>query len=289
MTGFGHSHIVEKDFELDIQVKSVNGRFLDLRLHIPREYHPFDSEIKKTLSQFFARGTVDLYCNRRVQLSEKNAKLVINEEIAKSYVQAFNKLSKKLKLKDELSINILARLPEISQLKTQDEVSDQEKKVLLKTLEQACKSCLDERLREAKALKRDLLDNLKNLENLIQKIQEIREEVNSELAEKFASRLKALGLTEQIDPIRILQEVSVQIDRSDINEELSRLGEHISSYRKLIQSGDQHGKKLDFYAQELLREINTIGSKSQVAKLTSLVVDAKSVIERIREQVQNVE
>ena len=313
MTGYGHTNFSNKDFELDIQVKSVNGRFLDIRFHLPREYNSFENEIKKMVSSLFSRGTVDIYCARKIHAHAKQVALEINEDVAKLYVKSLKVLAKKLGLKDNLNLEMMIKLPELMTLNIQDKVSALEKEKLLGLIEKALHQCEQERLREAKALREDIRKNLVQLQVFISHGQKLREQVNLELAKKFEDRLKSLtqslgnhpanaalhaainaststgSNTSGIDPARILQEVIVQIDRSDINEEMSRLSEHVDAYLNLIADDKSNGKKMDFYAQELLREVNTIGSKSQVAKMTSLVVDAKSVIERIREQVQNIE
>ncbi len=289
MTGYGHTNFSSKDLELDVQVKSVNGRFLDVRLHLPREYNSFESEIKKMISSLFGRGTVDVYCARKIRASAKQVALEINEDIAKLYMKSLKGLAKKLDLKDNLSLDIIVKLPELMTLKIQDKVTPQEKQKLMGLVEKSLKLCETERMREAKALGEDIRKNLVKLQSFVDQCEKLREQVNGELAKKFEDRLKNLGLGGEVDPVRIAQEVMIQIDRSDINEELSRLAEHIQAYLKLIGDSKSYGKKMDFYAQELLREVNTIGSKSQVAKMTALVVDAKSVVERIREQVQNIE
>jgi uncharacterized protein (TIGR00255 family) len=299
MTGYGHTNFSNKDFELDIQVKSVNGRFLDIRLHLPREYNSFESEIKKSVSQVFHRGTIDIYCGRKIHASAKQVALEINDEVAKLYVKSLKSLAKNLKLKDNLSLDMIIKLPELMQLKVQDKVSAAEKQKLMGLVDKAIEQCEQERIREAKALSEDIENNLLKLKDFISEGQKLREQVNLELAKKFEDRIKNLSknigknlggeLAASVDPGRLAQEVIMQIDRSDINEEMSRLSEHVAAYLKLLTDQKSNGKKMDFYAQELLREVNTIGSKSQVAKMTALVVEAKSLIERIREQVQNVE
>ena len=144
-------------------------------------------------------------------------------------------------------------------------------------------------MREGKSLQKDLGKLLVGLEKLVKVISQLREEANAQLQERYETKIKARLKGTEIDATRLTQEIVIQLERADINEELSRLQEHIKNYRQLIMSMDAEGKKLDFYTQELLREVNTIGSKSQVAKITSAVVEAKTLIERLREQVQNVQ
>ncbi len=289
MTGYGHTNFSNKDLELDVQVKSVNGRFLDIRLHLPREYNSFENEIKKMISNVFKRGTIDVYCARKIRASAKQISLEINEDIASLYIKSLKGLAKKLGVDDKLSLDIMVKLPELMTLKIQDKVLPLEKQKLFGLVVKSLKLCESERIREAKALGLDVKKNLLKLQSFVQQCEKLREQVNVELSKKFEDRLKNLGIGGDVDPVRIAQEVMIQIDRSDINEELSRLSEHLNAYLKLLDDSQSFGKKMDFYAQELLREVNTIGSKSQVAKLTAHVVDAKSIVERIREQVQNIE
>jgi uncharacterized protein (TIGR00255 family) len=165
--------------------------------------------------------------------------------------------------------------------------------ILKKVFDAALKKFDSERLREGLALKKDLQKNLKELQKHISKILKLRDEVNKALLERFESKVKSRLPKEvaghQMDPQRISQEIVIQLEKADINEEIIRLTEHIKNFEKLVELPVVEGKKLDFYTQELLREVNTIGSKSQVAGITESVVDAKTIIERIREQVQNIE
>jgi uncharacterized protein (TIGR00255 family) len=168
-------------------------------------------------------------------------------------------------------------------------VTPKEKQALLKVVSAAMDACDQERLREGASINKDLEVLLGNMDKQVVAIQKCRDEVNQGLQEKFAQKIKAKLAGVDIDPQRIAQEVVMQIEKSDINEELSRLSEHLLHYRKILGSDGGIGKKLDFYTQELLREVNTIGSKSNVSNLTTSVVEAKSIVEKLREQVQNVE
>ncbi|MBO9666417.1 MAG: DUF1732 domain-containing protein, partial [Bdellovibrio sp.] len=158
-----------------------------------------------------------------------------------------------------------------------------------KAFADACNNCNKERVREGKALRKDLEKLLSSLDKQIKVISDLRNEANSQLQEKYETKIRARLKGNDIDPSRLSQEIVIQLEKADINEELSRLSEHIKNYRQLVGSQQAEGKKLDFYTQELLREVNTIGSKSQVAKITQSVVEAKTLIERLREQVQNVQ
>lgn len=289
MTGFGTNRAQSADVTLEISVRSVNGRFLEPRFHLPREYMTFESELRKLLSDRLKRGTVDVFITRRVRSSGSKATLQVNRELARRYVQGYRALAKDLKLKEDLHLEVIARLPEVMKLEESSETDSKEKALVLKSFKAAVDACQTERQREGKALQRELEKMLSSLEKQVQGILALREDANRQLQEKFETRLAGRLKGGELDPQRLSQEIVLQLDKSDINEELQRLGEHIKNYRQILVSREAEGKKLDFYTQELLREVNTIGSKSQVARITQSVVEAKTIIERLREQVQNVE
>ncbi len=289
MTGYGLGKSQSPVSQIEVSLRTVNGRFLETRFHLPREFIPFESDLKKILEKYFSRGTMDIFVSRRTKPTAKSGAVQLNLEIAKSYHQSMKKLAKALGMKDQFHVEIIARLPEVIKLEEGHDVSPSEKKALLTAAEAACKACFEERKREGKSVKQDLEKVLTSLEKEISDIQSVREEANKNLLERFESRVKAKLTTVEFDSARLSQEIVIQLEKSDINEELARLKEHLRNYRELLKGDEAQGKKLDFYTQELLREVNTIGSKSSVARLTQIVVEAKTLIERLREQVQNVE
>lgn len=288
MTGFGSERAQNNDVSVEISVRAVNGRFLETRFHLPREFMPFESDLRKILSSQLKRGTVDVFIIRRVR-SAKAAKLQVNQELAAKYLQAYKQLAKNFKLRDDLHVETIARLPDVLKLEEAHDPDSKEKAILLKSFKTAVENCVRERLREGKALRGDLTKCLTSLEKKIQSILSLREEANRQLQERFETRLAGRIKGGELDPQRLSQEIALQLDKSDINEELQRLTEHLKNFRQMMSAKEVEGKKLDFYTQELLREVNTIGSKSQVAKITQVVVESKTLIERLREQVQNVE
>lgn len=288
MTGFGRTMSRKPNqVELEVSIRAVNGRYLEIRLHLPREYAGMESDLKAVIGKRFSRGTLDVYVNRGK--SDTIAAIAVNTELAKKWLEGYQKLGKALKLKAEPSLELLTRVPDVMKIEDRSEANDAEKKLLKKLVADAAEACDQERIREGKALTADLQGLCLNLEKLSESMFTMRAEANAELDKRLRDRLQKLGFKGLVDDHRIAQEVMMQLDRADISEELTRLREHVKAYRQLLKSDQPEGKKLDFYAQELLREVNTIGSKSQVASLTSLVVDAKTIVEKIREQVQNAE
>lgn len=289
MTGYGLGKATSTQSSIEVSVRSVNGRFLETRLHLPREFIPFESEIKKTLAQYFERGTLDLFVSRKIKPGAGVQKVIVNKALASEYHLAYKTLAKHLKLKSSVQLEAIARLPEVVKIDDTAELPADEKKALLEAIVNACKACQTERLREGKSLRADLEKCLTALSQQVEDIESVREEANQNLLSRFEQKIKSRLNGIEIDSHRLSQEIVIQLEKSDINEELSRLKEHIKNYGHLFTVSEAQGKKLDFYTQELLREVNTIGSKSSVSKLTHIVVQAKTLIERLREQVQNVE
>lgn len=289
MTGYGTSRAEKKGLSIEVSIRTVNGRFLEPRFHLPREFHQFESDLKKKLSEVILRGTCDIFISRRLKNQNTNAQLHVNTDLAKKYHQAYQKLSKELKITQTFHVEQFARLPEVISIEQKQELVQGEELLLKKVFQAALNSNDKERQREGLFLKKDLLKLLVSLEKVIGHISELREIANSELQSRYETKVKNRLKGQEIDSQRLTQEIVIQLERADINEELTRLSEHIKNYRQLLESQSAEGKKLDFYTQELLREVNTIGSKSQIAQITTSVVEAKTLIERMREQVQNVQ
>lgn len=290
MTGYGTAKVQSKDVSVEVSIRSVNGRFLETRFHLPREFVAFEADLKKILGASLSRGTVDVFVSRKVKATASGkAQMTVNDALVKKYLTAYKHLAKEMGIPFTVHLEAMARLPEVIKLEESYELFAGEEKTLKKAFTEACANCDKERVREGKALRKDLEKLLASLDKEIKVITDLREDANAQLQERYETKVRARMKGNEIDPARLSQEIVIQLEKADINEELSRLSEHIKNYRQLIASQQAEGKKLDFYTQELLREVNTIGSKSQVAKITQSVVEAKTLIERLREQVQNVQ
>ncbi len=293
MTGFGVARTQSNDLTIEVSIRAVNGRYLETRFHTPRLYYAFESELKKKLATTILRGTVDIYISRKLKSTGSSAKIVGNSKLAAEYMKALKKISTDLGLKEVIRLDQITKMPDVIQVEEIETIHVSEAGLIKKVFEAALKKIEIERQREGAALSKDLAKNLKDLQKHMLKIQKLRDEANLVLQERFESRIK-LRLAKEIanntmDSQRISQEIIMQLEKADINEEITRLSEHLTNFEKLIEAKVVEGKKLDFYTQELLREVNTIGSKSQVAGITEAVVESKTLIERIREQVQNIE
>lgn len=290
MTGFGQARVDGPGYQIEVNVRSVNGRFLESRFHLPKEYFAFEGRLKESLQKFVSRGNIDIFVTRNVHSKFSKAQLVLNSDLASSYQTSILKLAKSMGYKNlKLHPEFLVRLPEVISLRQESRVFPQEQKFLFIAFEKAIKSCVKERLREGSSLKNELKKLVSLLKVEIQKITKLREQANLGLQEKLEQKFKSRSMTNGIDPQRLAQELAILVEKSDINEEIIRLQEHLKNYLLLIEAKSSEGKRLDFYTQELLREVNTIGSKSQLSELIHSVVQAKSVIEKLREQVQNIE
>ena len=295
MTGYGHltnarsTPPLVPQVELDIAIRAVNGRYLELRFHLPREYAGFENEMKALVAKTFARGTVDVYINRVRATGPSQINVLVNSSLAQRWIQSFEDLGRQLNLEAKATLEQVIRVPDVLQIEQKPAVSEAEQQELMMLLKRVVAAADGERQREGAALAVELNMLCEKLDVLSHTVETFKTEANAELEKRFKDRLAKLGFEGKVDDQRLAQEIVMQIDRSDVSEEITRLREHLVAYRQLLVSAEPQGKKLDFYAQELLREVNTIGSKSHIVKLTGLVVEAKTLVEKIREQVQNVE
>ena len=287
MTGFGKANFESSDVLIDVSVKAVNGRYLEIKIHGPKIYNALESEIRKKISPFVKRGTLDIYVNRR-SLGATDP-IVFNEKLAKKWLGGFSKMAMNLGLEKPKQAEILLQVPELIKVEESQKISAKEKAALLKVIADAVSRCAKVRFSEGKSLKSDLNHHIDSLSKRLSKMKKMRSIVANDLAKKYEQKLEKLNIPGEVEPQRLAQEVVILIDKTDITEELQRLDAHLEAIKKLFGSTESIGKKLDFYAQELLREVNTIGSKCTHAELTGLVVDCKGFIEKYREQVQNVE
>lgn len=288
MTGYGSSLSKNKSMELEVQIRSVNSRFLDLRFHLPREYFGFEADLKKRLSKQISRGCVDVYIQRRPVVEANVIPVKFNRGQAKEWLESVHSLKKTLGLKDDIHLRDLMNLPHIFEVSERAAFDKAEEPLLFKTFDVALKACLKAREQEGTHLQKEIQQLLAQLNDILVALEPWREKALVKLEKRLQDRVKELT-TETTDPARLAVETALQLDKMDVREELVRLSEHVRACQNSAKGTDVHGKKLDFYAQELLREVNTIGSKIQLAEMTELVVRAKTIIENFREQVQNVE
>ena len=289
MTGYGASQRTRDGVAVEVSLRAVNGRFLDVKVHLPTEYQAFEKDVRDCLSQTVRRGSISAVIVRKRDLGGPSAKeLVFDEELATQWVAGLRKLGRSLKLKGELGIESLAGFETLVQIRDNPKVKKSEKDLLVGCVTDALERLETERQREGQKLQKDIEARLKKFELLRLEIESHRSEANDSLQRRLEKRIEELQI-KNFDAQRVADEVVWLLEKGDIEEELTRLKEHIRHFQGLIKSSENEGKKLDFYTQELLREVNTIGSKANHTPITQAVIEAKTLIEQIKEQVQNIE
>lgn len=289
MTGFGRSEILIEQFSFTIEVKSVNHRYLDVGIKLPRKLSFMEEILRNIVKSEVRRGRLDVYINQ--QTSETSTKkVIIDESLCQAYVDAFKKISEKIDVDNDVSVSLLARLPDVVSVEQQDI----DENIIQNNLEEGLKSALSQLVQmrsvEGESLRKDLDTRIENLRCQIMEIEKISPEVSRIYRERLMKRI--YELSENVvaeDDNRLLTEVAIFAEKSSVDEEIVRFNSHLDQFINTMTENEPVGRKLDFLVQELNREINTIGSKAGDIKIGSLVVDIKSELEKIREQVQNIE
>ena len=288
MTGFGRSIYENEGREYLIEIKSVNNRFNDINIKMPRSLNYLEERIKKEILKSVSRGKIDLYItfNNNSDLG-KNIK--INTEIAKKYIDELKKLSNEAEIIDNINIMDISKFPDVLNIRVEETAEEIIEKELLVALENSIKSFIDMRQKEGSKIKQDLEKRINTITERIKEISNISTGLVEEYIVKLETRIKELLKTDVVDQTRLAQEVVIYSDKCSVEEEITRLNSHISQFLNLTNEDIPVGKKLDFLIQEMNRETNTIGSKANNLQITNLVVDIKTELENIREQVQNIE
>ncbi|MBO4962421.1 MAG: YicC family protein [Clostridia bacterium] len=288
MTGYGKGEFRKDGLELVVEIKTVNNRFLDIIPKYPRSFISFDDLIRKTVQSKLNRGRVELFISV-VDSRDKNFDLQVDYALASAYVNTAKQLSKKFKgVKNDFTVTQLIRVPELVKTSFAEVDVSELKDVLVDTLNSALDNLNSMRLVEGEKLKQDLLAMVSNIEQIVSEIKLIAPQVAKDHQDKMLERIKELLGEAEIDEARILQETAIFADKSNIDEEIERLTSHISQFRSICED-EGAGRKLDFLIQEFNRESNTICSKANNIKVTDCGLKLKCEIEKIREQVQNIE
>ena len=287
MTGFGRSTYIIDNREYSIDIKSVNHKYSDISIKMPRSISYLEDKVRQTVVNKISRGKVDVYITFE-NYSEQGKNIKINSDIAKAYIKELKGLSESAGIIDNVSIMEVARLPDVlvTQNKEDEEILWNEIKICL---DSSIENFMDMRNQEGNKLKLDILDRLKQIELNIVEINENSTGLVEEYILKLEERIKEILKTDIIDKERLAMETVIYADKTSIEEELTRLKSHISQFKGLLDKDFPIGKKLDFIVQEMNREINTVCSKANNINITNLSIDVKTQIENIREQIQNVE
>lgn len=287
MTGYGSSQANLKGLSLEVSVRSVNGRYLDVRTHLPKDFVSFEAPIKELVKKNFRRGTVDIFVQPPAQAAGEAAMGDLDLDVAQVWIQKINELKKKTKVGGDVDISTLLTLPGVVKTSKSIILSASDRAVLLKSCEKAMEDCEQFRQKEGKNLAAVLKSHLQEIALHLKQIDSLQSKYEAQLMKKLKEEIA----TAQSEELRVQTEMKANesLEKANIQEEISRLKQHLDAAESLLRTKESMGKKLDFFAQEFLREMNTIGSKCQSAEITSLVIKGKSGIESFREQVQNVE
>ena len=288
MTGFGAGDAETADFKVHIEVKAVNQRFLETNYHMPYSMNMFENQLTKKIKEYASRGKLDI--NIRFQdLRDKAVTVKVDKGLVAVYGQALQEISSQLELSAPVTAAQIASYPDVLKLNEENADLEAAQPVLMQAMEQALESFVAMREAEGQNIQRDLLARIGTLENFVGELEKLAPEIVAAYRQRLENLLREYLAKEDIEESRIIQEVALFTDKVNYTEETVRLRSHFDQFRQIITAGEPVGRKLDFLIQEFNRETNTIGSKAQDIEIARIVVDVKSEIEKIREQIQNIE
>ena len=288
MTGYGSAKGSVEGQEITVELKSVNNRYLDCSVRLPRNFLFAEDTVKQAVSAGVSRGKVDVFVS--AQASQDSGTVVsVNEELARGYRDAVARIAETLGLESGLNAFSLARFPDVLTVERRELDKDKAAAALSDITAKAVEEFNAMREREGERLRRDMLGKLETIEGLVSVVEERSPQTVKEYRERLEARLRDILADRSLDEQRVITEAAIFADRTDVDEETVRLRSHIAQFRTMLEEGSPIGRKMDFLVQEFNRESNTIGSKCSDASLAKVVVDLKSEIEKIREQLQNVE
>ena len=288
MTGFGRSESVTKDRKIIIEMKSVNHRYCDLNIKMPKKFNYFEAAIRNHLKQYIGRGKVDIFITYE-DYTEDNVCIKYNSDIASEYVKYLGQMAEEFGLKSDLSSVALSRFPEVLILEDQSENEEELWRELVVILDEAANKFVESRTKEGEALKNDLIGKLDGMISMVDYIEGVSPSLVEAYRKRLEEKVKELLEGKALDESRILTEVTIYADKICVDEETVRLRSHIQNTKAILLEGGNVGRKLDFIAQEMNREANTILSKAGSLDISNKAIDLKTEIEKVREQIQNIE
>jgi len=286
MTGYGRGEGELEGVRFTIEIRSVNHRYCDIVFRIPREFIVLEEKMRQLISNDITRGRLEVYLTLK-ETDDREKRVEVDLQLAQGYYKALKRVKETLNLSGEITLEQISSFTNILNVEKEEALSYWPG--MEKALSEAVKNLSSMRLLEGENLSKDLNQRVTETEKLLQEIEERAPQVVESYRQKLVERLKELLPDQAIDDNRLLMECTVFADRSSINEEVVRLQSHLEAFRKALDEGGTVGRKMDFLIQELYREINTIGSKANDYHIARLVVEIKSELEKIREQVQNIE
>lgn len=288
MTGFGRCEVSDSDRKITVEMKSVNHRYFEPNVKMPKRLNIYEAGIRTVLKKYINRGKVDVFVTYE-DLSENKFLLKYNEELAEEYMGIFDRMAEKFGIDKDIKVSSLARFPEVITMEEQDSDDEALWHLLEKATENACVQFVDTRINEGEKLKNDLVSKLDYMLSLVDKIEERSPDIIDEYRSRLEEKVHELLGDSTIDEGRIATEVTIFADKICVDEETVRLRSHIESTKDTLLEGGSVGRKLDFIAQEMNREANTILSKASDLEITDWGISLKTEIEKVREQIQNIE
>lgn len=288
MTGFGRNEVSEEKRKITVEIKSVNHRYLDVNIKMPKKLSFFEAAIRTELKKYMQRGKVDVFIAYE-DFTESNVCVKYNKELAAEYMSYLEKMAEDFGLDNDIRVSALSRYPEVLTMEEQSVDEEEIWKALCGAVQGAAEKFVETRLKEGEALKTDLIAKLDGMLDHLSFIEERSPQLVEEYKDKLRERVRELLEDTQIEESRLLLEVTLFADKICVDEELVRLRNHIETTRQTLVDGGGIGRKLDFIAQEMNREANTILSKTNNMEISNRAIELKTEIEKVREQIQNIE
>ena len=288
MTGFGRNEMSEEKRKITVEIKSVNHRYLDVNIKMPKKLNFFEAAIRAELKKYMQRGKVDVFIAYE-DFTESNVCVKYNKELAAEYMGYLEKMAEDFGLDNDIRVSALSRYPEVLTMEEQSVDEEEIWKALCGAVQGAAEKFVETRLKEGEALKTDLIAKLDGMLDHLSFIEERSPQLVEEYKDKLRERVRELLEDTQIEESRLLLEVTLFADKICVDEELVRLRSHIETTRQTLIDGGSIGRKLDFIAQEMNREANTILSKTNNMEISNRAIELKTEIEKVREQIQNIE
>jgi len=288
MTGFGHQEASEGGRKITVEIKSVNHRYLDISIKMPKKLVFLETAVRTMLKEYVSRGKVDVFVTYE-DLSEGRTILNYNRELAAQYVEYFQQMEEQFHLKNDMQVSVLAHCPDVLVMEEHPQDEEEIWHLLEETLKGACGIFVEARIQEGEALKNNLLVKLDHMLELVSFIEERSPRILAEYREKLQAKVEEMLAGAQVDESRIVMETTIFADKICVDEEMVRLRSHIEAAKSALKTGGCVGRKLDFIAQEMNREANTTLSKANDLEIANCAVDLKTEIEKVREQIQNIE
>lgn len=288
MTGFGHAEMANDSCRITVEMKSVNNRYLDISIRMPRQLNALEGEIKKELKKYMQRGKVDVFISYE-DLTDKARSVQYNRKLAEEYLRHLRQMAEDFGIPNDISVSQLSRYPDVLTMEEETADADAIWANLRGVLDKAAESFLQARIREGEFLKADILSKLDEMTGDVEFITSRSPEIIAVYRQKLYDKVRELLETASIDDARIVQETAIYADKVCVDEELVRLKSHIEATRAALDLDEGVGRKLDFIAQEMNRESNTILSKSIDLEISDHAINLKTSVEKVREQIQNIE